>query len=367
MIVDQSLRSVVMLDEVSRGDVALVGGKGANLGELLQAGFPVPGGFVVTAAAYLEAMDAGGVRANLRELSGGAATGEDLAAGAAEMQRLVHEAGVTDALRGAILEAYRQLGPDVFVAVRSSATAEDSATTSFAGMNETYTNVRGLEELLVRIVDCWASLFAARVCSYRAAQGITDEPALAVVVQRMVDADRSGVMFSVDPTTGDRAHVVIEGAFGLGEVVVGGAVEPDTYVLAKDGPTLLTTRIGSKGFRVVRGADGHDRRVTNDAELAGRAVLSEAEAVELAAMGKRVEAHYGTPQDTEWAFEGDTLFLVQTRPITTLGAESSVPPPNDAAAPESILVSGLPASPGVVAGRVARAARAQRRRAARSG
>jgi pyruvate, water dikinase len=352
MIVDQSVRGVVMLDEVGRGDVGLVGGKGANLGELLGAGFPVPGGFVVTAAAYLDAMDAGGVRANLQDLSGDAATGDDPAASAAEMQRLVHEAGVPEALRGAIREAYGSLGSDVFVAVRSSATAEDSAATSFAGMNETYTNVCGLDELFVRIVDCWASLFAARVCSYRAAQGITDEPALAVVVQRMVDADRSGVMFSVDPTTGDRARVVIEGAYGLGEVVVGGAVEPDTYVVAKDGPALLSTRIGSKEFRVVRGADGHDRRVDNGPELTARAVLSEAEAVRLAEMGKRVEAHYGVPQDSEWAFEGDTLFLVQTRPITTLGPASSPAPSRDADATGAVLVSGLPASPGVVAGRV---------------
>jgi len=352
MIVDRTRAKVVGLDEVGRGDVGLVGGKGANLGELLRAGFPVPGGFAVTAAAYLDAMDAGGVRAPLRELSTGAATGDGLAADADEMQRLVHEAGVPEALRGEIAEAYRSLGPDVFVAVRSSATAEDSAATSFAGMNETYTNVRGLDELLVRIVDCWASLFAARVCSYRAAQGITDEPALAVVVQRMVDSDRSGVMFSVDPTTGDRAHVVIEGAFGLGEVVVGGAVEPDTYVVAKDGPTLLSTRIGSKEFRVVRGADGHDRRVDNEREIAGRVVLSEAEAVQLAEMGKRVEAHYGVPQDTEWAFEGDTLFLVQTRPITTLATEAPIAPPGDADAAGSTLLRGLPASPGVVAGRV---------------
>ncbi len=210
---DQSRRSVVGLDEVGRDDVGLVGGKGANLGELLRAGFPVPGGFVVTAAGLSRRDGRRWRTRELRELSTGAATADGLAADAAEMQRLVHEAGVPEALRGEIAEAYRSLGPDVFVAVRSSATAEDSAATSFAGMNETYTNVRGLDELLVRIVDCWASLFAARVCSYRAAQGITDEPAIAVVVQQMVDADRSGVMFSVDPshrrssTRGDRRRV----------------------------------------------------------------------------------------------------------------------------------------------------------------
>jgi pyruvate,water dikinase len=234
------------------------------------------------------------------------------------------------------------------VAVRSSATAEDTAATSFAGMNETFTNVRGDDELVERVVDCWASLFGARVCSYRATRHVTDEPAIAVVVQRMVDADRSGVMFTADPATGDDTRMVIEAAFGLGEVVVGGQVEPDTYVVAKAGPRLVETRVGRKAFRVVRGPDGHDQRVDHDAEMAGARVLSDDEVVDLARLGLLVEAHYGAPQDTEWAMEGDAVFLVQSRPITTRGAA----PGGAVAVPGPPLVRGLGASPGTAVGRV---------------
>ena len=204
------------------------------------------------------------------------------------------------------------------VAVRSSATAEDSATTSFAGMNETFTNVEGETLLLERVVDCWASLFGARVLAYRSTQGVTAEPAIAVVVQRMVDSDRSGVMFTVDPATGDASHVVIEAAFGLGEVVVGGQVEPDTYVVAKDGPRVLDARVGAKEFKIVRGPDGRDRRVELGPESAGRRVLDDEQLLALARLAARVERHYGAPQDTEWAIEGGEIFLVQSRPITTL-------------------------------------------------
>ena len=345
---------IVWFDELMMSDVAIAGGKGANLGELVRAGLPVPEGFVVTAQAYLEAVDLARVRADLRERAtrADAADQPSLASVASELQDLVRKAGIPDALRRDVLDAYRRLGGDPFVAVRSSATAEDSATTSFAGMNETFTNVRGEEELLARIVDCWASLFGARVCAYRATQGVTAEPAIAVVVQRMVDADRSGVMFTADPVTSDRSRVVIEAAFGLGEVVVGGQVEPDTYVVAKDGPALVETRVGTKDFKVVRGPDGHDQRVECDPEIAARPVLSEAEVLELARLALRVEDHYHTPQDTEWAIENGTVYLVQSRPITTLGPESVGAHQGAAGEHGPALVTGLAAAPGVVAGRV---------------
>jgi len=343
---------IVWFGELGRGDAATAGGKGANLGELTRAGLPVPEGFVVTAHAYLEALEHAGVRDDLRRRNAALDVGDEeaLSAEAATLQALVRSVAIPEDLQREIVDAYGRLGSEVFVAVRSSATAEDTASTSFAGMNETFTNVRGEAELLARIVECWASLFGARVCSYRATQGITEEPAIAVVVQRMVDADRSGVMFTVDPATGNRDRIVIEGAFGLGEVVVGGQVEPDTYVVAKDGPTLLETRVGSKGFRIVRGPDGHDQRVDHDAETAHTRVLRDDEVLELARVGLAVERHYGTPQDTEWAMEDGTTFLVQSRPITTLLAEPPGATPGTAMGPA--LVSGLGAAPGVVAGTV---------------
>ena len=212
-----------------------------------------------------------------------------------------------DGLRAALVAAYRGMGDDVAVAVRSSATAEDGTDTSFAGMNATFTNVRGEDELLQAVLDCWLSMFGERVVSYRCTQGIALEPALAVVVQQMVEADRSGVMFTADPSTGDLTRIVIEGAFGLGEVVVGGEVEPDTYVVDREGPRVVSVRVGRKAFEIVRGPDGHDLRVDLPEAEASRRVLADDEILELARTGLRVHAHYGQPQDIEWADVGGAV------------------------------------------------------------
>lgn len=343
-------------EELSLADEAVVGGKGANLGELTGAGFPVPPGFVVTAPAYTEAMDAAGVREQLREIVAGLDVDDPDALGGAseQLQALVRSAGLPGALRDQVVEAYRRLGDDPLVAVRSSAAGEDSADASFAGMNETYTNVRGADELVARIVDCWASVYGQRVVMYRANKGITAEPAIAVVVQRMVDSRKSGVAFSADPSTGDRSKVVIEGAFGLGEVVVGGLVEPDTYVVAREGLRILSIRIGHQAFKIVRGPDGRNQRVelSPEAEATHR-VLDDDEIRSLASLVVRVEEHYGVPQDIEWAVDADgTLYLVQARPITTLGTVPEAAPEGPAPTPGEVLVSGLGASPGLVAGRV---------------
>jgi pyruvate,water dikinase len=339
--------------DLVRGDTAIAGGKGANLGELTQAGLPVPPGFVITAAAYLDAMERGGVRDDLRTIAAriDPDDGDALVAASRRAHELVERAGLPESLRSEIVSAFHELGSPIGVAVRSSATAEDTADTSFAGMNETYTNVSGDDELATRVVDCWASLFGERVCSYRASQGLTDEPEIAVVVQRMVDSERSGVMFSADPATGDRTRVVIEAARGLGEVVVSGAVEPDTYVVAKDGPRLLSARIGHQGFLLRRGDDGRDERVELSASEGAARVLADDEVLALARLGLEVEEHYGTPQDMEWAYEGADLFLLQSRPITTLGPAGAAAQDSPSGA-EAPLITGLGAAPGVVAGRV---------------
>jgi pyruvate, water dikinase len=346
---------VAWFDELGKGDAATVGGKGANLGELARAGFPVPPGFVVTAQAFLQAMDDGGVRLELREVFDEAlAEASDpaaLAEAADRLRSLVRKAGVSEQVAAEVIAAYRQLGRDVPVAVRSSATAEDAAGTSFAGMHETYANVVGDVDVLARLLDCWCSLFGERVISYRAGRGLTEEPAIAVVVQYLVDVDRSGVLFTADPASGDRGRLVVEGAFGLGEVVVGGQVEPDTYVLSKQGPRLLETRIGRKTHKIVR-RDGGVQRVDLDDEEATRRVLTDDEAVALAGIGLRIEEHYGEPQDVEWAIAGDETFVVQARPITTLlsgsaHAVSTAPP-----AEERVLLQGLAASHGLASGQV---------------
>ena len=338
---------VLWFEELSVGDTLAAGGKGANLGEMTQAGLPVPPGFVVTAEAYLTALDEAGVRQELRSGAQEVAVDDTggLEATCGRLQELVRKAGLPGDLRRVVMEAYRRLGDSVPVAVRSSATAEDTAGTSFAGMNQTFTNVTGEEELAARILDCWTSLYGPRVVAYRASRGVTDEPAIAVVVQEMVSSERSGVMFSADPATGDRANVVIEAAFGLGEVVVSGQVEPDTYVVAKDGLRLLSTRVGLKQEKIVRGPGGADLRVTLAPADAAARVLSDDEVLEVARLGLDVERHYGQPQDIEWAW-ADRLWLVQSRPITTLGSASAEP------APGTLLVSGLAASTGTASGRV---------------
>ncbi|RKH44634.1 phosphoenolpyruvate synthase [Corallococcus interemptor] len=341
--------SILWFDALSREDVAQAGGKGANLGELTRAGLPVPPGFVITASAFLQAMEP--VRARLRELWERVDPDDSrsLAGSTEALRGLVLQAPMPDGLRASLLAAYHQLEERAAVAVRSSATAEDTATTSFAGMHESFTNVVGDDALVDRVRACWASAYGPRVVAYRKAQGLTDVPEIAVVVQAMVDSNRSGVMFTADPTSGDRERLIIEGAFGLGEVVVGGQVEPDTYVVDRAGPRILEARVGEKAFQLLRDGVGHEKREDLPPERARARVLTDVEVLELARLGLRVERHYGAPQDIEWAEEDGRFYLVQSRPVTTALGKA----PEDTAAPTGqTLVSGLGASPGVASGRV---------------
>lgn len=331
-------------DELSIGDVARAGGKGANLGELTAAGLPVPAGFVLLADAYLHAMDRAGVRAELAAICDGTAPDDPdlLHARAANGRELVRRAGIPDDVRAAILDAYHRLGTGLWVAVRSSATSEDTADTSFAGMHESSTNIQGDDAVVDAVLACWVSLFGDRVVSYRASRGIVEEPTIAVVVQEMVDADRAGVMFGADPATGRRDHVVIEAAFGLGGVVVGGQVEPDYYLAGKEPARILALRVGHQSTAIRRGADGVERHEALSEIEADRRVLTDAEVLALVDLAGCAEQHYGQPQDMEWAISDDRLWLVQSRPITALAAEREL----------EALVSGRSAAPGVVAGPV---------------
>jgi pyruvate,water dikinase len=336
-------------EELGVADTEVAGGKGANLGELTRAGMPVPPGFVITAAAYVDAIEQSGARAKLRALLTGVAPDNpaSLERAATAAQELLGSTPLPPTLASAVLDAYHRLGPGTRVAVRSSGTSEDTAGTSFAGMNATFTNVAGDEELLARVVDCWASLYAQRVIFYRAKVALTEEPTLAVIVQEMIPSERSGVMFTINPSTADPDSMVIEAAFGQGEVVVGGQVEPDTYVLSKSGPRVVQARIGTKSTAIVCGPDGHDQRVTLDPDMAAKRVLSDEEAIELAKLGMQVEAHYGSSQDIEWAIEKGKTYLVQSRPITAMASAT------ERVAPAGrVLVRGLAASAGQASGLV---------------
>ncbi|HVN50637.1 MAG TPA: phosphoenolpyruvate synthase [Acidimicrobiales bacterium] len=345
-------------------DAPTVGGKGANLGELTKAGFPVPPGFVITAPAFLEAMEQAGVRHELARLLASVDPDQPnrLDEAASRLATAVREAGVPEALREAIVEAYGRLGPHALVAVRSSATGEDSTSASFAGMNQTFTNVVGADQVLARVLDCWSSIYGSRVLAYRELHGIAVEPSIAVVVQRMVESQQSGVMFTVDPASSTGDELVVEAALGLGEVVVSGQVEPDTYTVDRVDLRVTGIHIGHQEVELVRGDDGNEQRVRLLPDQADRQVLDADQIEELARLALRVEAHYGVPQDIEWAIDADgRIWLVQSRPITGGGAAPSAPtaPGSALAAPEpgteaapAPLVSGLGAAPGVATGPV---------------
>lgn len=344
--------SILELDQVRLTDVGLVGGKGANLGELLAAGLPVPTGFVVTSSAYTETVDGAGVGEKLADLCDIDPTdAQALKAAARGCQSLITQLHLPPSLTRPISQAYRAMGEAVPVAVRSSATAEDSAEASFAGMNASFTNMIGEEQVLDAITRCWASLYGERAIAYRAHKQMTGRPAIAVVVQQMVLSESSGVMFTVDPASGNDQTMVIEAVLGQGEAIVSGAVEPDTYLIAKSGPAVLSARAGRQRFAIRRGPEGADLRVELDEDAAAAQVLPEQRILEIARLGLATEQHYGQPQDIEWAIADDTVYLVQSRPITTLARASADGGP---AAPDRqrVLLRGLATSRGRVAGRV---------------
>ncbi|SDD38976.1 phosphoenolpyruvate synthase [Rhodococcus tukisamuensis] len=341
---------VTQLDQVTLQDSPLVGGKAANLGELTRAHFPVPPGFVVSASAYLEALDAAGIRESVRAASAAGQNSESTSA-------LVRGLGIPDLLRDEVAAAYRLLGESVPVAVRSSAPAEDGLDMSFAGIHESYTNVTGTDAVLDAVRNCWVSLWSDRAIAYRSVHGIDDEPSIAVIVQAMVPADRSGVAFTADPRTADRDQIVIEAALGQGEVVVGGQVEPDLYVVAKEGLQLTEVRLGSQGFEITAGTDG-DTRVNLPADDSHERVLDDNQVWQVASLAAAAENHYGRPQDIEYAFVKGHLWIVQARPITTLDRSSTSTTTTSAAGGTEpggsrvVLASGLAAGPGVACGHV---------------
>ena len=300
-----SLPVVVPLSACSARGLAAYGGKGANLGELVAGGFPVPDGFVVTTAAYTAITDGTGLDALIDQ-------GDDEG-----VRQWFDAVEVPDEITDAVLAAYAELGEPA-VAVRSSATAEDLPGASFAGQQDTFLNVTGADALLAAIRRCWASLWGARAVAYRAQHHVGAEPRIAVVVQRLVDADVAGVMFTANPGNGRREQTVITAAWGLGEAVVGGLVEPDEYVTDRgEAAPSVRRRIASKSVRTVTTAAGSAEEPTPP-ELVDRATLTDAQVLELAALGERVESHFGAPQDIEWVLADGSFQLVQSRPITAL-------------------------------------------------
>ncbi|EMA55666.1 MULTISPECIES: pyruvate, water dikinase [Halococcus] len=357
--------AVLWLDEVGKDDIGDVGGKGASLGELAGAGLPVPPAFVVTAGTYRSFIEETGIDEALFEaVDVDPDDSAALAEAQARAEELILDTEMPDDLREEIVETYGNLDDgEAFVAVRSSATAEDLPDASFAGQQETFLNVTE-EDLVERVRECWASLFTQRAIYYREQQGFEhDKVDIAVVVQRMVDAEKSGVMFTSHPSTGED-DLIIEAAWGLGEAVVAGEVSPDNYVFDRASGEIDSVTVAEKNTMYEKSETGEtvSREVPDDKRTAQ--VLDESEIHRLVELGERVEDHYGEPQDVEWAVFDGEVFMLQSRPITTIteadesgaeagGAEAGVADGGgDDTTAEEVLLTGLGASPGVASGSV---------------
>lgn len=337
---------VVWLEDVGIEDVPMVGGKGASLGEMINAEIPVPRGFCVTAQAFRHFIDETDIANDIfSALHVNVDDTADLARAADKAKELVLVTRMPQNIRDEIAKAYAELtkreGKETFVAVRSSATAEDIPEASFAGQQETFLNVKGTEAVVEAVQKCWASLYGARAIFYREKQGFSHESVnIAVVVQKMVDSDTAGVMFTSNPTTGE-PEAVIEASWGLGETVVSGAVSPDTYVIDRRS-RKINVSIATKNVMIIKDPNtGETVKKDVPDDLRNKRVLSDDEIYSILDLGEIVEDHYSMPQDVEWGIEKGKVYMLQSRPITTIRKQGG----------EKIL-EGLAASPGLASGTV---------------
>ncbi|MBI2103209.1 phosphoenolpyruvate synthase [Candidatus Woesearchaeota archaeon] len=357
---------IVWFKDLDKDSLPVAGGKGTNLGIMYKLGFPVPNGFCVTAQTYQEYIETTGIKEQLRRLLQGLDKEDTdrLQRIATEIQNLIVSTPIPDDVAEEIMDNYELLGADqhkaaeivrvkdAFVAVRSSATAEDLPEASFAGQQATYLNVRGKEKVVSAVLACWASLFTARAIYYREKNKFDHlKVYICAVVQRMVDADKSGIMFTINPATNSFNEVVIEAIYGLGELIVGGEVNPDMYIVDKNSREIKKIEVRKKPFGLFKNENGENERQEIPVDEQSRQVLSDVQIKELARLGKKLEDYYDKPQDVEWAVERERLYLVQTRAVTTFKA--AVEQATAKILEEgTILLKGETASGGVYTGRV---------------
>jgi pyruvate,water dikinase len=347
-------KAVVWFKDVTKKDIPLVGGKGANLGEMTNAGVPVPPGFIVTASAYFDFIEKAGLAGRIKSLLDpiDVHDSKQLQETAPKVQKLITDAKMPPETAQAIEEAYVKLGRGL-VAVRSSATAEDLPEASFAGQQATFLNVQGDKEVVAAVQGCWASLFEARAIFYRQEQGFGHfKVGIAVPVQRMVQSESSGVMFTIDPTTSNKDKITIEAVLGLGEMIVSGDVTPDHFVIDKASMKIIEKQIKKQEWKLIRKTGAHGKadniKVPLTPEEQAQQKITDEDILILANIGNSLEKHYDFPQDVEWAKEGGKIYIVQTRPVTTVNKGEVAR--HDIDAP--VLLSGAPASPGVAYGPV---------------
>jgi len=355
------MKRIVSISDLGKNDIDIAGGKGANLGELVAAGFNVPPGFVLTTAAYDHFMENSKIGDRVKELLAKVDAGSEssLQEASTKIRDLFDTVEIPVDLKEQVLASHKAMfkGKKMgLVAVRSSATAEDLPTASFAGQQDTYLNVESPEELLDKVRKCWSSLFTPRAIYYRVTKGFEHSKVkLAVVVQKMINSEISGIMFTVDPNS-EMPHIIIEAGYGLGEALVGGKVTPDTYVVDKFHDKILNKRIAKQNWKLVRGKDGECEKADVPEEMRNAQKMTDEQILALGEIGRNIEAHYDRPMDIEWCIEERVMYIVQARPVTTLASNGSKSngkgQDHGLAQSAKILLKGLGASPGVAGGPV---------------
>ncbi len=375
------MADIAWFRELHNTDVAIAGGKGASLGEMYNAGMPIPPGFVITAEAFKKYITKTKIDTKIYGILNGLNVDNNAALQetAKKIQAIITSTPMPEDIKKIVLESYdlmsfgdaakaggKALGvikagrESMYVAVRSSATAEDLPNASFAGQQASFLNVKGPAAIITKVLECWASLFTARAIYYRTKNNFEHSKVLiAVVVQKMVNSDKAGVMFSVNPVTGNEEEIMIECSFGLGEAVVSGSISPDQYIVDKKAEEVKQVNISNKNWMYTLDKKTmRNVRLTIPLEKATSQALSDFEIIALAKLAKKIEQHYGRPQDLEYAIEGKNIYIVQSRPITTL-KKSAAAESKNANSSEGIdiskakmILTGVSASPGVGIGPV---------------
>jgi pyruvate,water dikinase len=351
---------VVNFKDIDKHDVPLVGGKSANLGEMIKAGFPVPSGFAITINAYDSFLEENEVSKKIYDILATTDVNDpaQLESASKRIQRMIELCKIPDDVVQDVIKAYKKLSgafKKALVAVRSSATAEDSGSTSFAGQQASFLNVQGEANLLMSVKQCWASLFTARSIYYRVENKIKHETVkISVIVQKMVQSEVSGVMFSIDPSKNDKDRIIIESVWGLGEMIVQGAVIPDKYVVQKGTFDILSKEVSDQSIQLVGIKGGKNKETEVPLNIRDKQKITDEEIIKLAKIAAKLQEHYYFPQDAEWAKEKGELYIVQTRPITTIAQTNKTVKMDkmDLKISEVPILSGASASPGVGTGPV---------------
>ncbi len=346
--------NILWLTEIRNTDIPSVGGKGASLGEMTHVGLPVPQAFVITAQAFRRFLQMTKLEeplfSTLEKLD--VDDNEALNATSDKVKTMVSTAKMPAKIKTEILESYKKMGNTTVVAVRSSATAEDLPDASFAGQQDTFLNILGEKDLLEAVQNCWASLYTARAIYYRSKNGFSDRSVnIAVVVQQLVFSEKAGVMFSSHPVSGAKT-VIIEGSWGLGEAIVSGTVSPDNYVYDRKSRKIVQKTIATKSVEIIPDGNKGTIVVKIPKDRQDTQVLSDEEIGRLAEFAIKSEEHYKSPQDMEWGIVGNTIYILQSRPITTIQKDSSKSKKSAASASGNIILQGYGASPGVASGKV---------------